>query len=82
MKNKKEIIKFGLIFITTFILFECIELIIEKVFHINLYGLKYGWVGFAIFYGFKYHIFCCLFPALWAGYKCKHKKCKHDHCGN
>jgi hypothetical protein len=80
MKNKKSIIKFITIFILTFLLMEAVEFTIENLFNINLSELKWGWLGFIIIYAFKYHIFCCLIPALWAGYKCRHKNCEHEHC--
>jgi len=80
MKNKNGIIKFIIIFILTFLLMEGIELGIEYFFNIDLHELKWGWVGFIIVYGFKYHIFCCLVPAIWTGYKCRHKKCEHEYC--
>jgi hypothetical protein len=78
--NKKSIIKFILVFIVSFLIFEGIEMLISHFFNIDL-QMKWGWIGFIIFYGFKFHIFCCLIPALWAGYKCRHKKCHHEHCG-
>jgi len=80
MKNKNGIIKFIIIFILTFILIETIELGIKYFFNIDLHELKWGWIGFIIVYGFKYHIFCCLVPSIWAGYKCRHKKCEHEYC--
>jgi|GEM_PF-5580173 len=82
MKNKKSILKFIIVFISTFILLEVFEHSMLYFFNIDLHNLEWGWVGFMIIYGFKYHIFCCLIPAIWAAYKCKHKKCKHDHCNN
>lgn len=80
MRNKKSILKFIIVFISTFILLEIIEFSISYFFNIDLKSLKWGWFGFMIVYGFKYHIFCCLIPAIWASYKCRHKKCKHTHC--
>ena len=80
MKNKKGILKFIFIFILTFIAMELVEYLFKIIFNIDLHQLKWGWIGFIIIYGFKYHIFCCLLPALWAGFKCRHKKCNHEHC--
>ena len=80
MKNKKMIIKFIIIFILTFFVIEGIEFGIEHFFNIDLHELKWGWLGFMIVYGLKYHIFCCIIPAIWAGYKCRHKSCEHDYC--
>ena len=81
MENRKAILKFILIFIITFLLIEVIEMLFEYFFHIDLHNLKWGWIGFMILYGFKYHVICCLIPAIWASYKCRHKKCNHNHCG-
>lgn len=82
MKNKKQIFRFIWIFVLTFILMEVLEHSIEHIFKIDLHNLEWGWLGFLIVYGFKYHIFCCLIPALWAGYKCRHTGCEHDYCGD
>ena len=79
MKNK-SIIKFMIIFILSFIIMEGIEMLLENIFHINIVNIKWGWLGLMILYGFKFHIFCCLLPAIFASYKCRHKKCKHEHC--
>lgn len=60
---------------------EIIEHLIFDFFHVDFKSLKLGWVAFILIYGFKYHIFCCLLPALYSTYKCKHKtKCNHKHC--
>lgn len=80
MKNKKNILRFSIIFIISFILFELLEHSIEYIFDIDFHNLEWGWAGFIIVYGFKYHIFCCLLPAIWAGYKCRHKNCEHEYC--
>jgi len=80
MKNKKNILRFSIIFIISFILFEILEHSIEYIFDIDFHNLEWGWAGFIIVYGFKYHIFCCLLPAIWAGYKCRHKNCEHEYC--
>ena len=81
--NKKiqSALKFLGIFILSFIIMECVEYLISILFKINISELKYGWMGLMIVYGFKYHIICCILPAIWAGYNCKHTKCKHMHCG-
>lgn len=81
MKNKKSIWKFIIIFILSFLLVEGIELALDSFFHFNPHNLKWGWLGFIVIYGFKYHIFCCLLPGIWATYQCRHK-CKHEHCKN
>jgi hypothetical protein len=80
MKNKKVILKFILIFLISFIATELLEYILNQYFFIDLKMMTLGWFGLMVFYGFKYHIICCLFPAIWAGYKCRHKKCEHEYC--
>lgn len=80
MKNKKSIFKLLKVFIISFVILEIFEFIIFKIFDFDPHQLQWGWIGFILIYGFKYHIFCCLIPAIWAGYKCKHKDCKHDYC--
>ena len=80
MKNKKVILKFIFIFLISFILTELLEYILNQYFSIDFEMMTLGWFGLMFFYGFKYHIICCLFPAIWAGYKCRHKSCEHDYC--
>ena len=80
MKNKRVILKFILIFLVSFIATELLEYILNQYFFIDLKMMTLGWFGLMVFYGFKYHIICCLFPAIWAGYKCRHKKCEHEYC--
>jgi hypothetical protein len=80
MKNKKTIIKFLWIFLVSFIATELLEYILNQYFFIDFKMMTLGWFGVMVFYGFKYHIICCLFPAIWAGYKCRHKKCEHEYC--
>ena len=80
MKNKKTIIKFLWIFLISFIATELLEYILNQYFFIDFKMMTLGWFGLMVFYGFKYHIICCLFPAIWAGYKCRHKKCEHEYC--
>jgi len=80
MKNKKTIIKFLWIFLISFIATELLEYILNQYFFIDLKMMTLGWFGLMVFYGFKYHIICCLFPAIWAGYECRHKKCEHEYC--
>ena len=69
---------FIIYFIFSFIAIEIIERIIEYYFGINIL-LELGWFGIVLLYGFKTHIICCILPALYSGYKCRHK-CKHKHC--
>jgi hypothetical protein len=75
--------KFIITFIVSFIVFYVLEHFISHLFNIDLHTLDFGWFGwfgFILFYGFKFHIFCCLIPLLFTSYKCRHKKCDHDHC--
>lgn len=80
MKNKKPLTRFLIVFAISFVAIELVELLIKKLFNIDLHELKWGWAGITIIYGFKYHILCCLLPSIWAAYKCSHKDCKHDYC--
>lgn len=80
MKNKKPILKFITIFLISFLIMEGIEHILKYFFNFDIHMWKYGWISAIIIYGFKYHILCCLLPAIWAAYKCRHKKCEHDYC--
>jgi len=80
IKNKKTILRFLFFFIIGFIVIWFIEFLLHKFFNIDIHNLEFGWIGLIIVYGFKYHIFCCLLPAIWAGYKCKHKSCEHEQC--
>lgn len=75
--------KFFITFVISFIVFYLIEHGISILFDIDIDNLEVGWLGwlgFIILYGFKFHIFCCLIPLLFTTYKCRHKKCKHEHC--
>lgn len=78
--NKKSLLRFTYFFILSFLFFQMIEILVHHFLGIDLHNMKFGWMGLVIVYGFKYHIFCCLLPAIWAGYKCHHKNCKHEHC--
>lgn len=75
--------KFLITFVLSFIAFYLLEHLVSYVFDIDVDNLEVGWLGwlgFIILYGFKFHIFCCLIPLLFTTYKCRHKKCKHEHC--
>lgn len=73
-------LKFFFIFLISFLFTELIEFLVSKYCEINLENLTWGWFGLMIFYGFKYHIICCIVPTIWAGYKCRHKSCEHEYC--
>jgi hypothetical protein len=77
---KHTLIKFILIFIASLLATETFEWVMQKFFNLDFRFLDLGWFGLMIFYGFKYHIVCCLVPAIWAGYKCTHKSCEHEYC--
>lgn len=77
--------KFIITFIVSFIVFYLIEYSLHRFLGIDLDTLELswlGWLGFIIAYGFKFHIFCCLIPLIFTSYKCRHKKCEHEHCKN
>jgi hypothetical protein len=80
MKNKKLVLRFLYFFIISLIFFQIIEWSLHHFIGLDLHNLEFGWIGLTIIYGFKYHIFCCLIPAIWAGWKCRHKSCQHEHC--
>ena len=71
-----------MIFLISFLIMEGIEHGLQYFFNFDIHMWKYGWLGLIVVYGFKYHILCCLLPAIWATYKCRHKKCEHDYCDN
>jgi len=81
--NKKAILRFIIVFISSLIAFELFEFAIEKVFDIELHNLEIAWIGGIVLFLFKSHIICCLIPVIWTSYKCHHKekkKCNHEHC--
>lgn len=83
MKNKKAIIRFIVVFIISFLVLELTEMVIEKVFDIDLHNLEIAWLGGMLVFLFKSHLLCCFIPAIWASYKCHHKEkkeCNHEHC--
>ena len=80
MTKTKTIFKFLTIFVVGFLITELLEYILNKYFLFDFKMMTLGWFGLVVFYGFKYHIICCLFPAIWAGYKCRHEKCEHEYC--
>jgi hypothetical protein len=81
--NRKTILRFLIVFISSLIAFELFEFAIEKVFDIELHNLEIAWIGGIVLFMFKSHIICCLIPAIWTSYKCHHKEkkeCNHEHC--
>lgn len=78
--SKKVALKFLLNLIISYIIFHIFEHIIFELFEFNSIFLKFGWIGWVLIYGFKYHIICCLVPILYSGWKCKHSSCEHKHC--
>ena len=67
----KKISKFILYFILCYFIIEILETIINNYWNLNIKLEGYGTLLFIIVYGFKFHIFCCLFPFLFATYKTK-----------
>lgn len=80
LTNRKSLLRFLYFFCISFIVFQLIEVGLHHFFGLDLHNMELGWIGLVIVYGFKYHIFCCILPAIWAGYKCRHTNCKHEHC--
>jgi len=79
--NKKFLTKFAITFVVSFIVVQILETIIEHYFGVNLHDIPvFGWLGAMVIYGFKFHIICCVLPALYTGYVCRHDKCEHEHC--
>lgn len=83
MAKKLFIIKFVTTFIISFVVFYLFEKFLSVAFNIDMDNLQLGWLGWlgwVIVYGFKSHIICCVLPFLFSAYKCRHKKCEHEHC--
>lgn len=80
--QKKNLIKFVIITALSFIVFELVEHFVFEYFNIDIDNLQVGWLALMLFYGFKFHLICCLLPIIWATYKCRHNSCKHEHCEN
>jgi hypothetical protein len=72
-----------LTFIISFLVFEGIERILDEWFAIDLSNWLAAIAPLAILVcGFKFHVFCCVIPALFATYKCTRAKsncCQHSH---
>ena len=77
----KQVFTFIFFFFFAYVVVEAIETLIEHFFGVNPKATGVGILVLVIMYGFKFHIFCCLFPGLYATYRIKHKKCTHEHCG-
>lgn len=73
----KTILKFALWFIITWFAIEGVEHLLG-IDEVEVTGA--GLLMFVIIYGFKFHIWCCVAPFMVGMYKCKHKKCHHEHC--
>jgi hypothetical protein len=82
MKTTKIIFNFAFIFILSFFITEILEQTLDNYFNFDFQIMTWGWFGLLFFYGFKYHIICCIVPLIWAGYKCRHKSCKHEYCND
>ena len=71
-------------FVISFLCFEVLELILAACgFDLMQLGYwKIGSFGLVLFFGLKYHIFCCLFPAIflfWRQRKCSCQGENHAH---
>ena len=80
--NWKSIKKFIFAAFWFYITMEILEWLLNHFFHINLSYDKihgFGWLIFLVIYGFKFHLFCCVGPFLYAAFRCRHKRCHHDH---
>jgi biotin transporter BioY len=85
MKNLrfKSFLRFMKVFIISLVIMEILEHSFEYFFGIpDLVQFEWGWLAFIVVYGLKFHVFCCIIPAVWTTYRCRHKKnkCNHEHC--
>jgi len=81
--NKKTILSFLKTLVISLLVFEIVEYILVDTLGYDIFEnlSPYGYIGFVIAQGFKYHIWCCLLPLIYSSYKCRHdKECDHDYC--
>ena len=74
------LLKFTISFIIGFAIIEVLEYFFYDELVDGLRIGKLGLFGLIMFWGFKTHIFCCVFPVMLASYRCRHKSCKHEYC--
>jgi hypothetical protein len=81
-KQRKQIARFAMVSVLSFIAIEAIERGLSHFLGIEMdnIGVGAGWLLLVVGYGFKTHIICCIVPMLWAAYRCRHRGCDHDHC--
>jgi hypothetical protein len=80
----KKIFSVVLPFLLSFLLFEGVEHLLEYFFRFEFtsFGQLGKW-GLIIFFGFKYHLFCCLIPGLFLIWRAKQNKycgCHEEKC--
>lgn len=74
-------LRFLIILIASFVIFEAVEHLLEHLVGLDLANfLSLGGVGVVIFAGFKFHIICCAIPALCATVYCTYKNNKYCQC--
>lgn len=72
-------IRFLITLVVSFLVFNGLELLLDKVFNIDLHHtLSFGGIGTIVIVGLKFHIFCCVLPTAISTFICARKK--HDHC--
>ncbi len=80
----RTVVKFVAWFFATYFVVELIELSLAAAFpNASRFMNDSKWLAmilFVVIYLFKFHILCCVVPFLVATYRCRHKKCHHDHC--
>ena len=76
--------KFLATLIISFLAFEGLESLIHEWFSVDLHSLlAFGGMGTILILGFKFHIFCCVLPTLFATLACtnrgRHCSCDLEH---
>ena len=60
----KQIVKFILIALLSFILIESAEHFILEPLGFEIENIELGWLTFVVIFGFKFHIICCVLPVM------------------
>lgn len=78
----KKALKFIMWTLVAWVIIEFVESLIQHYWHVEMSSTDtvVGFIMSVIILGFKLHIWCCVFPGLYATYRMRHKKCHHDHC--
>ncbi len=77
--------EFWIVLIGTTIFFEGVEHLLEHFFDVKLEELSWFGVASVLAFGFKFHVVCCILPALGTTLYCtykNHKHCDHNHKEN